>query len=270
MTVVEYKQPWAVTLLLVTSFWSVVVSANDVEPRLYSNIPTGINFLSIGYARSHGEVSFDSSVPVADVEGEIDSVVMSYSRGLNIAGKSALLTLAVPYADVALEGLYLGQPASGQRQGMGDPRIRLAVNFYGAPAMTRAEFRSYEQQTIIGASVSVGIPVGRYVENRVINVGTNRWSVEAQLGVSHKVRRWTFETGLGIAWFSDNDDVLETNTLEQDPIGLFRGTVLYSLKPGLGWVPVSSMPTVEIPGSTECNATIDSRTGAPVWPYRFR
>ncbi|MCZ6855266.1 MAG: transporter [Gammaproteobacteria bacterium] len=67
-------------------------------------------------------------------------------------------------------------------------------------------------------------------------MGTNRWSVEAQLGVSHKVRRWTFETGLGIAWFSDNDDVLETNTLEQDdPIGLFRGTVLYSLKPGL-WV----------------------------------
>ncbi|MCZ6855267.1 MAG: hypothetical protein O7G86_15255 [Gammaproteobacteria bacterium] len=135
MTVVEYRQPWAVTLLWVASFWSVVVSANDVEPRLYSNIPTGINFLSIGYARSHGEVSFDSSVPVADVEGEIDSVVMSYSRGLNIAGKSALLTLAVPYAHVALEGLYLGQPASGRRQGMGDPRIRLVVNFYGAPAM---------------------------------------------------------------------------------------------------------------------------------------
>ena len=88
---------------------------------------------------------------------------------------------------------------------MGDPRIRLAVNFYGAPAMTRAEFRSYEQRTIIGASVSVGIPVGRYVENRVINVGTNRWSVEAQLGVSHKVRRWTFETGLGFAWFVARD-----------------------------------------------------------------
>lgn len=225
-----YKLPRSILFLCVA--WPVAVAANDVEPRLYANIPTGTNFLSLGYAQSSGEVSFDSSIPASDVEGEIDSIVLRYSRALSVANKSALLTIAVPYADVFLEGIYLGQPASGQRQGMGDPIVRLAVNLYGAPAMTRAEFRSYEQQTIVGASIAVGIPVGRYVKERIINVGTNRWTVLAQLGISHSVRRWTFEAGLGFAWFSDNEEFLGT-TLEQDPIGLFRSTLLYSFKPGL-------------------------------------
>ena len=209
--------------------------ADDVEPRLYSNVPTGANFVSIGYAHSSGEVAFDSSIPVADVEGEIDSMVLSYSRGLDIAGRSALLTVAVPYADASLEGLYLGQPASGQRQGLGDAKIRLAVNFHGAPALNPEAFRTYRQKTIIGASLAVTIPVGRYVEDRLLNVGTNRWNVVGQAGVSHRVRKWTLEGALGFAWFSDNDDVLQTNKLEQDPFGLFRGTALYHLTPDV-WI----------------------------------
>ena len=165
-------------------------SANDVEPRLYSNIPEGTNFLSVGYAHSKGEVTFDSSIPVADARGEVDSMVLSYSRGLDIGGKSALLTVAVPYAELALEGLYLGEPASGQRHGVGDPRVRLAVNLYGAPSLKPEQFRAYQQRTIIGASITTSVPVGRYVEERVLNAGTNRWNVGGQLGVAHRVRKW--------------------------------------------------------------------------------
>ncbi len=145
MQAVKTRQRFAVTLSLAVYWASVVWSgpavANDVEPRLYSNVPTGTNFLSLGYSRSEGEVTFDGNVPITDAEGEVISVVVSYSRGLNIAGNSALLTVLVPYGEIALEGLYLGQPASGNRQGWGDPRIRLAMNFYGAPAMTPEEFR---------------------------------------------------------------------------------------------------------------------------------
>ncbi len=160
---------------------------------------------------------------------------MSYSRGLDVLGKSALLTLAVPYANVALEGLYLGQPASGERQGMGDPFVRLAVNFYGAPALAPEKYAAYRQKTIVGASIAVGIPVGRYDEDRVLNVGSNRWSVVGQIGASHRMKKWTVEASLGFAWFSDNDDLLETNTIEQDPIGLFRVNVLHHITRRL-WV----------------------------------
>ena len=215
--------------------WCSEAHANDVEPRLYSNVPTGLNFFSIGYAHSSGEVTFDTSVPLADVEGEVDSMVLSYSRGLNIAGKSALLTFVIPYADIDLEGLYLGEPVSGRRPGFGDPRIRLSVNFYGAPATTRKEYATYQQKTIVGGSISVGMPFGRYVEDKVLNVGSNRWNVVGQLGVSRQINRWIIESAIGVSWNSHNDELLGTRKLEQDPIGLFRATLIYNFSPGL-WV----------------------------------
>jgi hypothetical protein len=194
-----------------------------------------MNFISVGYSNSSGEVTFDSSVPVEDVEGDIDVMFLSYSRGLNIAGKSAMLTIALPYADVALEGLLLGQPASGHRQGIGDPRIRLGMNFYGAPATKLKDFAGYQQKTIVGGSISIGMPFGRYVEDKIINVGTNRWNVIGQVGLSHKINRWTIESAIGVSWYTDNDEVQGDKTLEQDPIGLLRGTVLYTFDRGI-WV----------------------------------
>jgi len=224
------------TLIFVyAALYCIESEANDVEPRLYTNVPVGHNFISVAYSSSDGEVTFDSSIPVEDAEGNVDTLVLSYSRGLNIAGKSALLTFAVPYADVRLKGLLFGEPASGQRQGFGDPRVRLAVNLYGAPSTNLKDFSSYQQKTIVGASISVGMPFGRYLDDKLLNVGTNRWNIIGQLGVSHRVNRWTFESGIGISWYSDNDEVVGDRRLEQDPIGLYRGTILYHFTPGF-WV----------------------------------
>jgi hypothetical protein len=205
--------------------------ANDVEPRLYSAVPTGANFLSVGYVRSEGEVSLDSSIPVIDAKGEVDSLVLQYSRGLNVAGRSGLLSVVVPYANLALEGIYLGQPASGEVRGFGDPVVRLAVNFTGAPAMTGDEFRGYQQKTIVGASVAVSVPVGRYETERVLNTSSNRWNVVGQVGFSHRVRRWTLEGAVGLSAFSDNDELKGDNELSQESITLFRGTALYHFTP---------------------------------------
>ena len=208
---------------------------NDVEPRLYSNVPVGVNFLSVGYGNSQGEVTFDSSAPVADVDGDIDSLVLSYSRGLDIAGKSALLSIALPYAKIGLEGLLYGEPASGQRKGLGDPRIRLAMNFYGAPATELKDYPSYKQKTIIGGSISVGMPFGRYLDDKLLNISANRWNLISQVGISHSVKRFTLESAIGVSLFTDNDEVLGDRRLEQDPIGLFRGTVLYHFPKG-AWI----------------------------------
>lgn len=209
--------------------------ANDVEPRLYSNVPVGVNFVSLGYANSQGEVTFDSSVPIDDAEGDIDSLVLSYSRGMQIAGKSALLSIALPYVDLGLAGLLYGEPASGRRKGFGDPRIRLAMNFHGAPATKLKDYSSYQQKTIVGASVSVGMPFGRYIDEKLLNIGTNRWNVVAQVGLSHRVKSFTFESAVGVSLFTDNDDVAGDRRLEQDPIGLWRGTLLYHFPTG-SWI----------------------------------
>jgi hypothetical protein len=209
-----------------------------------------MQFVSVVHARSSGEVTFDSSVPLEDVSGEIDTTLLSYARSINVGGKSGMLAVTLPYTDIALEGLYLGLPAQGQRQGMGDPRVRLSVNLYGAPALTTEEFGSYQQTTIVGASFTVGIPLGRYDDDRVLNPGTNRWNIQGQLGFSTRMGKWELESSMIASWNTSNDEVLGDNELEQDPIGSLLGGVLYHFRPGT-WLGVGF--TYTFGGDTRLN-----------------
>lgn len=226
-------------LSLLTALLAPLASADDVEPRLYSNVPVGAKFIGIGYAHSEGEITVDSSLPVRDVDGRVDLGVLSYSQGLNLFGKSALFTLALPYAEAAADGLFLGEPVSGQRRGAGDPLFRLAVNLSGAPPLERREFASYRQKTIIGVNLTVAPPLGHYEEERVLNAGSNRWNVVGNAGLSHKTGPWTLEASLGLTWHSDNDE-FRGATLSQRSTGLLRTNLLYDLTPR-AWIGVGAL-----------------------------
>jgi hypothetical protein len=73
-------------------------SAQDMEPRAYSNAPVGMNFLVLTYGRSVGNVVADATLPVEDVEAEIHSSALAYARAMNFFGRSGKVALIVPYA----------------------------------------------------------------------------------------------------------------------------------------------------------------------------
>jgi hypothetical protein len=88
----------------------------------------------------------------------------------------------VPVIGGHLDGLYLGQPAEVSRFGLGDPRARVAMNLYGAPAMTPRKFPRIKFKTIVGVSVTVVPPLGKSDSSKLINLGTNRWSFKTEMG----------------------------------------------------------------------------------------
>jgi hypothetical protein len=63
--------------------------AQELEPRLFSNSPVGMNFLIVGYAYSQGGLSFDPALPIEDAKLQIHSIVFAYARALGLWGKSA-------------------------------------------------------------------------------------------------------------------------------------------------------------------------------------
>ncbi len=75
-------------MLAGTALGATCLSAADIEPRAYSNIPSGINFLIVGYGYSEGNVTFDPSVPITNGKLTTDSSVFAYSRSLDLWGKS--------------------------------------------------------------------------------------------------------------------------------------------------------------------------------------
>ena len=134
--------------------------------------------------------------------------MVAFTRAFNLAGRSANAGLVLPIVGGHLEGIYLGAPAEASRFGLGDPRLRLAMNLYGAPTMTPAEFASYVQGTIVGVSVTVAPPLGQYDSTKVINLGTHRWSIKPEVGLSQTFGQWVVEMMAGVWVFTDNKEFL--------------------------------------------------------------
>ena len=74
-------------------------------------------------------------------------------------------------------------------------------------------------------SLRIGVPLGHYDEDRLLNIGTNRWSFKPELGISKTWGRWIFETDPSATFFTENDDYFGGNRREQDPIDAVQGHV---------------------------------------------
>src|SRR4029077_17913586 len=69
--------------------------AQSLEPRSYTNTPTGLNFLIAGYGYAEGTVAFDPSLPVADAQFHTNTEVVGYARTLDVWGDSAKFDVIV-------------------------------------------------------------------------------------------------------------------------------------------------------------------------------
>jgi hypothetical protein len=209
--------------------------AQDIEPRAYSNAPVGVNFLVAAYAHSEGGLATDPAFPLTNEDLRIDTMVLGYARVLDVWGKSGKFDVILPYSWLSGSAEFEGMPREREVSGFGDPRLRFSVNFYGAPALSLKEFASYEQDLIVGASLQVTVPAGQYDPNKLVNIGTNRWSFKPEVGLSKAWKPWTLELAAGAAFYTDNDDFLGGKTREQDPIYSVQGGVIYNFPSGV-WV----------------------------------
>jgi hypothetical protein len=212
--------------------------AQDLEPRAYSNAPTGLNFLILGYVWTEGGVVTDPSVPLENAHLESPGGVAAYARSFGLWGRSAKVDVVVPYASISGTADFDGVPVSRDVSGFADTRVRFSYNFYGAPALSLRDFRSYRQKVIVGGSVTATAPTGQYDSTKLVNIGTNRWSVKTEIGTSVAVNRWVFELDLAGTFYEDNDDFLGS-TREQDPIYSVQGHVIYGFKSGV-WIALDS------------------------------
>ena len=130
-------------------------------------------------------------------------------------------------------GAIISATRSRKRTGLklGDPRLRLAINLYGAPAMTPKEFASRSRKTILGASLVVSPPLGQYDPTKLVNIGANRWAFKPELGLSREFGRWTLEGDAGVWLFTDNTDFYGGQTRHQEPISSLQVHVIYTFKP---------------------------------------
>ncbi len=208
-------------------------AAQELEPGAYWPIPGGLNIVTAVNSVNWGDVAFDPSAPIDEASATINTTALAFTRAFGLAGRSANVGVVLPIVAGHIDGLYLGEPAEVTRFGLADPRVKVGINLYGAPAMTPREFASYNRRGIVGVSLTVVMPLGQYDSTKLINIGSHRWSIKPELGLSRIYGQWVVECMAGVWLFTDNTDFLGGRTRQQDPIVVTQFHLTYRFNRGM-------------------------------------
>jgi hypothetical protein len=207
--------------------------AQSLEPRAYSPGPVGVNFAIVALSQSTGGLSVGGDVPLTDARLAFAGPTLGLARTLDLWGLSGKFDVIVPMGRLSGSALYQGEPESRAVTGVGDPTMRLSVMFYGAPAMDAAQFRTYRQDLIVGASLQVSLPLGQYDDSRLLNIGAHRWWVKPETGLSKALGPWTVELAAAGTFYTENSDFFGGHRRGQDPIYSGRMNAIYSFRSGV-------------------------------------
>jgi len=191
------------------------VQAQEIEARAYSNAPIGINFVSGGIAQAKS--------------GSYTLVTEAVSMTLiiDVFGQSGRISLLLPYAELSGTGKAGVTNMNASAEGLSDPVVKISANLYGAPALSLDEFKYYQQDLIIGASLAASIPWGKYNSDQMLNVGANRSLFQPAFGASQAIGPWRLELAGMATIYTSNTNFLGGNTLSQNPIYSSEGHVIY-------------------------------------------
>jgi hypothetical protein len=125
-----------VALILVVVGAVARAEAQDLEPRAFNNAPVGLNFLILGYGYTQGDVAFDTSSPIKDAQLTVNGAGLAYARSLDVFGMAGKFDALLPFASVNGTAKVFGEERERNVAGLGDPRVRFSLLWYGAPALT--------------------------------------------------------------------------------------------------------------------------------------
>lgn len=217
--------------------------AEELEPRRWTHLPINTNFFGSGYVYTEADIDFDPLLKAKDVEMEMDTWVAKYIRSFSLFEKTARVSVLQAYQEGRWSGLLDGTSKKINRSGWTDTIVRFAINLYGAPPLQGKKYAEYRAatkvETIVGAALSVQLPTGDYMDDKLINLGSNRFTFRPQIGAVHTRGKWSAETTGIVALHTDNTDFFNGKKLEQDPLYSIHGHLIYTFRPGL-WASASA------------------------------
>jgi len=220
--------------VLVLAAFAVNLRAQDLTPRAYLITPVGSHAIILSSSFSSGSVLVDPTVPIEDAKGKFQIPSMAYCQSFDFLGRSANVTMLVPYVHGEFSGSSGGAELGAYRSGMADARVRLAVNLSGGPAMRVPEYLRWTEKRLISASITAAIPTGQYDRARLVNPGTNRWGFKPEVGVSRRWGHWVGDFYVGAWFFTGNHSFYPGASLRtQAPVLALEGHLGYYVRPRL-------------------------------------
>lgn len=240
----NYSQGFIRQLLLFILAIAVAPSclALEIEPRKWGHLPMDKNFGGLQYLHTDADIFIDPTYLLDDVEMKLDALAGGYIRTFELFDKSARIEIKQAYLEGKWTGSVDGEQTTVSRNGWSDTIVRVAMNLYGAPPLRGKEFSAYRStrkvETTAGVALAVRLPTGHYLEDKLINLGQNRFTFRPQLGFMHTRGKWITELTGEVAFHTENDEFFNGNTLEQKPLYIVHGHLIRTFTPG-HWASIS-------------------------------
>lgn len=239
--------------------------AQDLAPRAYVITPVDSNVVTLSDSFTTGSVFTAPSVPIENARARFQTAEISFYQSFALFGRSSNLTVYVPYTAGNVRATVVDQDAKAYRSGVGDSRLRFAVNLKGGPAMRKDEFSSWHEKALIGISLTAILPTGQYDAGRLVNIGNNRCAFKPEIGLTHRWNRWAIDTYAGAWFFAANYTWFPGNSQRtQQPIAAGEAHLTYYVRPrfwasldGNFWAGGHS----RVNGQWEADAERNSRAG---------
>lgn len=209
--------------------------AQDLEPRRWTPLPSGTTILGVGYGYVSGDLDFDPVLEIEDAKVKKDFLMFNITHFFSLGDKLLRLDALLPWHNSKWDGLLSGEAADTQRTDIGDPRFRLSINLLGAPTEKSkgSDGTKKPANTVVGAAIAVTVPWGEYYDDKLLNLGNNRYTIRPQIGAVHTRGPWSYELTGSVFYFTDNDRFFNGNTLEQDPFYAVQAHVIRVFSPGI-------------------------------------
>jgi len=199
------------------------------DPRTYQNTPVGINQLELAYAYVRSNTSIDTSIVIPGAKFNLNQGYIDYSHYFAFLRRTSWVEASVPVAN--LNGSVAGTIIKGSTTGAGDSTYAAAILIKGGPAMSPAQFAKAETTTSVGLSFSVTAPTGQYDPDKLLNLGSDRWSFKPELGVSKPFgpeQRWVFDAYVNGYVYTDNTSYRGAQVLHQRGLVGLEGHISYT------------------------------------------
>lgn len=239
----KHKPLKRLLLAILTTAITFPSVALEPEPQKWSHLPMDKNFGGIAFVRTEADIFINPTLALENVDMTAETWAAAYIRTFEFFEKSSRVDITQAYQEVDWTGLLDGTFASTSREGLSDTFVRVAMNLYGAPPLRGKEFGAYRSEvkveTTVGIAINVRLPTGNYLDDKLLNIGKNRFAIRPQLGVMHTSGKWSAELTGEVAFYTKNNDFFNGKTLEQKPLYIIHGHLIHTFKRG-HWVSVSA------------------------------
>jgi hypothetical protein len=235
------RLPTFLTAMALILPFSGAAFAVDDGARAYWKGRDGTTVMSFQYLNLNLQASDSKQFAPAqyiypDADTEANIILGSWARHMTLFNRPSSFAVNLAAGSVDLDAnatldsefvppdALVGSSFSESSSGYADPSVQLDMNLFGTqPLKSIVDLLNYEPTWTVDAAVMMAIPIGEYDEDKLVNMGLNRWygrvalPIKYHFGVFSPGYMSSFEITPSVWVFADNDDFLGQN-MKNDPL----------------------------------------------------